>query len=146
MAEILVIEGSKVKIGIEGGKIVTVPIASINYASPKAGDKVKIFKDKEEYIVTKEKTVTDGLVSSDGDERVVNKHLFVWVFSFLLGGFGVDRFMRGQIALGVCKLLFSWLTFGIWPLVDWIIALSKAYASGNNSEDLRFDKAGGYLD
>ncbi|MBR5408537.1 TM2 domain-containing protein [Candidatus Saccharibacteria bacterium] len=77
-------------------------------------------------------------------DHTVNKHLFVWVFSFLLGGFGVDRFIRGQIGLGVCKLLFGWITLGIWPLVDWIIALVKAYASGYTGENLEFDEEGNY--
>lgn len=146
MAEILAIEGNKVKIGVEGGKIVTVPIASINYASPSVGDSVKVFKDKDEYIVTKEKTIADDLVSNDGEGKRVNKHLFVWVFCFLLGGFGVDRFMRGQIGTGICKLLFSWLTLGIWELVDWIISLVKAYGSGNDDEYLKFDKSGAYIE
>ena len=68
----------------------------------------------------------------------INKHLFVWVGTFLFGGLGVDRFMRGQIGLGVVKLLFSWLTLGIWPLVDFIVAVVKAYASNNRSDDLTF--------
>ena len=61
-------------------------------------------------------------------EKRINKHVFVWVFTFLIGGLGVDRFVRGQIGLGVLKLL----TGGgcvIWALVDWIIALIKAYGS-----------------
>lgn len=62
------------------------------------------------------------------------KNVFTWVFCFLLGGFGVDRFVRGQVGLGVIKLLFGWATCGIWPLVDWIIALVKAYGSSYGNE------------
>ncbi|TCD46694.1 TM2 domain-containing protein [Streptococcus sp. X16XC17] len=40
------------------------------------------------------------------------------IFSFFLGGFGADRFYIGQVGLGVAKLLLSWVTLGIWPLVD----------------------------
>ncbi len=75
----------------------------------------------------------------------INKHLFVWVFSFLLGGFGIDRFIRGQIGTGVCKLLFNWCTFGIWELADWIIATVKAYGSSyGDVEDFTFDANGNY--
>ena len=61
-------------------------------------------------------------------EKRINKHVFVWVFTFLIGGLGVDRFVRGQIGLGVLKLLTGG-GCGIWALVDWIIALIKAYGS-----------------
>jgi len=29
------------------------------------------------------------------DKKVINKHVFVWVLNFLVGHFGVDRFVRG---------------------------------------------------
>ncbi|HEL9645106.1 TPA: TM2 domain-containing protein [Streptococcus suis] len=45
------------------------------------------------------------------------------IFSILLGSFGADRFYIGQIGLGVAKLLLSWLTFGIWVLVDWFLIM-----------------------
>ena len=61
--------------------------------------------------------------------KTMDKNIHTWVFCFLLGGFGVDRFVRGQIACGVCKLLFGWLTAGVWATVDWIIAMVKAYGS-----------------
>lgn len=78
--------------------------------------------------------------------RKINKHIFVWVGNFLFGYLGVDRFLRGQVGLGICKLLFGWLTLGIWPLVDFIISLSKAYGNAyGNVEDLTFDDAGNYI-
>ena len=50
----------------------------------------------------------------------------VLVLSIFLGSLGVDRFMLGDYGLGICKLLFSWLTFGIWPLVDIYFSYQKA--------------------
>ena len=78
--------------------------------------------------------------------KKINKHVFVWVGAFLFGNLGVDRFLRGQIGLGLVKLFFGWLTLGIWPLVDWIISLSKAYGNAyGNVEDLTFDAQGNYI-
>ncbi|MFV8210855.1 TM2 domain-containing protein [Streptococcus pluranimalium] len=71
-------------------------------------------------------------------QKTINKHLFVWVGNFLFGGLGVDRFMRGQVGLGVAKLLFNWLTFGLWSLIDWIIAIVKAYSIYSDTEELTF--------
>lgn len=68
-----------------------------------------------------------------------------WLGTFLLGGLGVDRFLRGQIGLGICKLLFNWMTLGIWELVDWIVTLTKAYgAAYGNVENITFDSKGNY--
>lgn len=50
-------------------------------------------------------------------EKTINKHVFVWVFTFLIGGLGVDRFVRGQIGLGVLKLVTAG-GCGIWAFVD----------------------------
>ena len=71
-------------------------------------------------------------------EKRINKHIFVWVGTFLFGNLGVDRFLRGQIGLGILKLITigGW---GIWALVDWIIGLTKAYGgSFGQEEDLIF--------
>ena len=55
-------------------------------------------------------------------ENRVNKHVFAWVFCFLLGELGVDA--------GGC---------GVWSLIDWIIALTKAYgAAYAGSEEVVF--------
>lgn len=148
MAEILKIEGNHAKIGDEDGKVITVPLSAINYDNPQERDKVKIYKDGKNYIISKANGSTnmDGIFEIDSKGyRKINKHLFVWVGAFFLGGFGVDRFLRGQIALGVIKLIFGWVTLGIWMLVDWLIALTKAYGGPySDVEEITFDKFGNY--
>ena len=77
--------------------------------------------------------------------RRYNKHLFVWVFNFVCGMYGVDRFVRGQIALGVLKVL-TFGGLGIWYLADLIIAMVKAYATDyRDVEDMYFDVLGRYV-
>ena len=75
--------------------------------------------------------------------RRVNKIAFV-LLCFFLGGIGVDRFMRGQVGLGIFKLLIgSWATLGIWPLVDFVIALVKL---GQYQDEFLFDNAGRWVE
>ncbi len=50
----------------------------------------------------------------------------ILILSIFLGSLGVDRFMLGDYGLGICKLLFSWITFGIWALVDIYFSYQKA--------------------
>ncbi|MDR2708620.1 MAG: TM2 domain-containing protein [Elusimicrobiota bacterium] len=57
-------------------------------------------------------------------ERRINKHVFLWLGTFLFGCVGADRFMRGQVAFGLLKM-FTFGCFGFWALIDWIIALTK---------------------
>lgn len=68
------------------------------------------------------------------NEKRCNKHIFVWVCNFLFGYLGVDRFIRGQIGLGVVKLLTGG-ALGVWSLIDFIISLVKAYGNAYGSEE-----------
>lgn len=76
--------------------------------------------------------------------RAINKHLYTWIFSFILGLYGGDRFARGQIGLGVVKLL-TFGGLGIWYTWDFVVALIKSYAANRDSEDLLFDVYGNYI-
>ncbi len=57
----------------------------------------------------------------------------VCVLSIFLGGLGVDRFFIGDVGLGICKLLFGWLTFGIWPLIDIFCSYKKSKEKNFNN-------------
>jgi len=46
------------------------------------------------------------------------------VLSILFGSLGVDRFMMGQIGLGLLKLL-TFGGFGIWWLIDVILIATR---------------------
>lgn len=48
------------------------------------------------------------------------------LLSIFLGGLGVDRFYIGDVGLGIAKLLFGWLTLGIWPFIDIFVSYRKA--------------------
>lgn len=77
--------------------------------------------------------------------RRCNKHIFTWVFSFVLGIYGVDRFVRGQPALGMLKLL-TFGGFGMWYIADVVIAAIQSYGGPfRDQEDLEFDQFGRYI-
>ena len=78
--------------------------------------------------------------------RAINKHVFTWLFSFFLGMYGVDRFARGQIGLGLAKML-TFGGFGFWFLADFFTALYKSYQGDfSDGEELLFDTYGRYAD
>lgn len=76
--------------------------------------------------------------------RRMNKHIFTWVLSFFLGIYGADRFARGQIGLGLLKLM-TFGGFGFWYLADVVIAAMKSYMGEyRDDDDVLFDQYGQY--
>ncbi len=141
MLRILGFENGQVLIGNDDNRFARYPSRCLNYPDAQIGDIVKIYREGNNVIITKSgrwqnansyKQPTQPLPAN---VKRINKHLFVWVFCFLFGGLGVDRFVRGQIGTGIAKLLLNWLTFGIWATVDWIIAIVKAYGSAFPGKD-----------
>jgi TM2 domain-containing membrane protein YozV len=61
---------------------------------------------------------TTGLPYSDKSRVVAG------LLQIFLGTFGAGRFYTGHMGLAVLQLLFSWLTCGIWPLIDGIMMLT----------------------
>jgi len=57
-------------------------------------------------------------------ERRIDKFFFTVFGVCILGICGGDRFLRGQIGLGILKLI-TFGAFGIWYLIDLIIVLVK---------------------
>ncbi|MET0450711.1 MAG: NINE protein [Mycobacterium sp.] len=47
--------------------------------------------------------------------------LVAGLLQLFLGTFGIGRFYLGYTGLGVAMLLVSWITCGIWPLIDAIL-------------------------
>lgn len=78
------------------------------------------------------KKTTTNSVSSPSSQASQN-YLVLVLLSFFLGHLGVDRFYGGRIGLGLVKL-FTIGGFGIWWLVDLILALVGAQKNNKGQQ------------
>ena len=49
----------------------------------------------------------------------------VLIISILAGVFGIDRFMIGDVGLGIAKLITCG-GLGIWVVIDWFLIMNRA--------------------
>lgn len=73
------------------------------------------------------KQILDGLDDSKQSAlaMVTTKDpIIMLVIAIFLGGWGVDRFMMGQVGLGILKIV-TFGGLGIWWLIDCITALGR---------------------
>lgn len=78
--------------------------------------------------------------------RRMNKHIYTWLLSVAGGVYGLDRFARGQIGLGLLKLM-TFGGMGLWYLADAGVAIYKSYMSSDSadSDNLYFDRYGRFV-
>lgn len=91
-------------------------LSAVNGKLPE--EKVMILKNK---LLTVPDEKIDELICAD-----LYNPTHILLFSIFLGGLGVDRFMIGDMGLGIGKLLLGWATCGLWPLIDIFISYKKA--------------------
>jgi len=95
----------------------------INVGISILGDRKKILSliEQKRSVLVRANTLLKNVGKGEG--RRIDKNIFIWVGTFLFGSLGVDRFMRGQILVGIVKL-FTFGLGGIWTLIDFIYALT----------------------
>ena len=72
--------------------------------------------------------IRDRLISLDDSKWILvqsvqfNDPTTSLIISVLVGGLGIDRFVIGDVGLGVGKLLTCG-GFGIWTIIDWFLIM-----------------------
>jgi TM2 domain-containing membrane protein YozV len=140
MAEIIGVDGTDVRVGTDDGSIITVPIGLIRFANPTVGQRVNVYRDGDSHVITAAAPVAAALAAggpkTDFGAAVLpgtspKSRGLASILGFFFCVFGVHRFYLGNIALGICILLFGWLTLFVWPFVDWLVVLCGGAKDGN---------------
>lgn len=76
------------------------------------------------YLMLELSPQQQAAVTSEYDRSKKDKTLLILLW-FFTGIFGGHRFYLGQPGLAVLMLLFSWITLGLWTLVDIFFAVQK---------------------
>lgn len=87
-----------------------------NYAKFFPSDKVFLLKDK---LVACDDSKYVMLASIDLKDPTT-----ILIVSIFLGGLGIDRFMIGDVGMGILKLLTGGLC-GVLTLIDWFVISGK---------------------
>ena len=56
----------------------------------------------------------------------------MFLISFFVGGLGIDRFMLGEIGMGILKLLTCGLC-GVLTIIDWFLIMGKTKEANYNA-------------
>lgn len=92
------------------------------------------------------------LLKNEDDEKIVilssanyKNPTTMLIISLFFGGLGIDRFMLGEIGIGILKLLTGGC-FGILTIIDWFTVVNKTkqknfelFTEINNNQNLIFD-------
>jgi TM2 domain-containing membrane protein YozV len=78
-------------------------------------------------------------VKIDNAEPSKKSRLIATLLCLFLGWIGIHRFYVGKIGSGICMIFFSWLTAGIWPLVDFIMILAGAFRDIENKKLIKWN-------
>lgn len=92
------------------------------------------------------------LLKTEDDEKIVilssanyKNPTTMLIISLFFGGLGIDRFMLGEIGIGILKLLTGGC-FGILTIIDWFTVVNKTkqknfelFMEINNNQNLIFD-------